>query len=71
MSLKALREAAGLSQSALASASGVSIRMIQHYEQGVKDLSKAQVITALKLAKSLGVTVEQLISPPASDPVHR
>ena len=43
--LKKIREAVGLSQNKLAILSGVSNRMIQHYEQGVKDINKAQVGT--------------------------
>lgn len=38
--LKKYRERAGLSQAQLAEASGVNIRMIQHYEQGDKDIKK-------------------------------
>lgn len=59
--LKRLREASGLSQSGLADKSGVSVRMIQKYEQGVKDINKAQAITVYNLAKTLDVTVENLI----------
>jgi len=60
-SLKALREARGLSQSQLAELSGVSVRMIQKYEQGERDIWKAQAITAYALAVALGVTVEEII----------
>ena len=59
--LKMIREAVGLSQSKLADKSGVSVRMIQHYEQGVKDINKAQVGTVYKLAKALKVNIEDLI----------
>ena len=37
--LKRIRKERGLSQSRLAEASGVNVRMIQHYEQGVKDMA--------------------------------
>ena len=59
--LKRIREKTGLSQSGLAEKSGVNIRMIQYYEQGVKDINKAAVITVLKLADALGVDVRELI----------
>ena len=59
--LKKIREAVGLSQNKLATLSGVSNRMIQHYEQGVKDINKAQVETVYKLAKALKVNIEDLI----------
>lgn len=60
--MRAARMSAGLSQSALAEKSGVSVRMIQYYEQGVKELKKAQAITVLNLARALGCTVEDLIA---------
>ena len=59
--LKKIREAVGLSQNKLATLSGVSNRMIQHYEQGVKDINKAHVGTVYKLAKALKVNIEDLI----------
>lgn len=59
--LKRIREVLTLSQSKLAEASGVSVRMIQHYEQGVKDLNKAQAITVYRLAQALNCTVEDLL----------
>ena len=59
--LKKIREAVGFSQSNLADKSGVSVRMIQHYEQGVKDISNAQLGTVYKLAKALKVNIEDLI----------
>lgn len=61
MKIKEKREAAGMSQSALAQASGVSVRMIQHYEQGAKDINKAAVITVKRLADALGVKMEDII----------
>ena len=61
MNLKKLREERGLSQSQLAKASGVSVRMIQYYEQGVKDISKAQVMTVIALADALGAEVKDVV----------
>lgn len=50
-----------LTQKMLSEKSGVNIRMIQHYEQGVKDINKAQAITVYRLAQALGCTVEDLL----------
>ena len=63
MSLKFTREEAGMSQSELAKASGVNLRLIQHYEQGFKDINKASVITVLKLAEAMGADVYDIINP--------
>lgn len=60
--LKSMREYKGLSQSQLAKASNVSVRMIQHYEQGIKDINKAQVLTVLRLAEALGCDVYEIIN---------
>lgn len=59
--LKEIRIKRNFSQSELAEFSGVSIRMIQSYEQGAKDINKAAAITVYRLASTLGVTVEQLL----------
>ena len=59
--LKRIRESKGLSQSQLSKLSGVNLQMIQKYEQGVKDINKAQVETIYKLAQALECTVEDLI----------
>lgn len=55
------RTLAGFTQAKLSELSGVNIRMIQHYEQGIKDINKAQGITLYKLAKALGCQMEDLI----------
>lgn len=62
--LKALRESRGLSQSELASASGVNLRSIQLYEQGVNDIDKAQVMTLYRLSHIIGCRVEDLMQNP-------
>lgn len=59
--LKKIRIATGLSQFQLAEKSGVSIRMIQHYEQGQKDINKAQAITIYKLSFVLNCQMEDLL----------
>ena len=59
--LSVIRKARGFTQAELAKASGISLRMIQLYEQKQNDISKAQVDTALALCKALGCDVEDLI----------
>lgn len=65
--LKDHRIKKGLSQSQLASASGVSVRMIQYYEQGVKDINKASGETLYKLSNALGCKMEDLIEKEKED----
>lgn len=59
--LKRIREARGLSQAKLAEISGVNVRMIQYYEQGVKDINAAAALTVYRLAQALDSTVEFLL----------
>ena len=59
--LKRIRTAYGCSQSELARMSGVSLRSIQMYEQRNKDINKGQSETILKLARSLGCRIEDLL----------
>ena len=59
--LKRIRTEEGLSQSKLAEASGVNLRMIQHYEQGEKDINRAEGMRLYQLAKALGCTIEDLL----------
>lgn len=62
MNLKRLRSEAGISQSKLSELSGVNLQMIQKYEQGVKDINKAQGETLYKLAQALNCNVENLLN---------
>lgn len=59
--LQIIRKARGFTQPQLSQASGVSIWMIQLYEQKQNDLSKAQAGVVISLAKALGCEVEDLI----------
>lgn len=59
--LQKIRLLSGYSQSQLSHKSGVSLRSIQMYEQGHKDISKASVSTVLSLAKVLGCEIEELL----------
>ena len=59
--LQEIRKARGFTQQQLSDASGVSLRMIQLYEQKQNDISKAQVNVVISLAKALGCDVEDLL----------
>ena len=56
-----IRKARGFTQQQLSKVSGVSLRMIQLYEQKQNDISKAQATVVISLAKALGCEVEDLI----------
>ena len=60
-SLKRQRKSAGLTQHELAERSGVKLRMIQAYEQNYQDISKAEVGSIIRLAKTLSCRVEDLL----------
>lgn len=59
--LKRIRTAAGLSQSQLAESAGISLRTLQHYEQGSREINKAQGILLYKIAHSLNVCIEDIL----------
>jgi DNA-binding Xre family transcriptional regulator len=59
--LKKLRDKRGYSQSKLAELSGVSLRMIQYYEQGANDINTAQAETVYRLAQALECNMEDLL----------
>ena len=61
MKLQEKRKAAGLTQAQLAASSGLSVRTIQHYEQGMLDFNKAAAVTVWRLARALGCQVEDLL----------
>lgn len=63
-SLKKVRLAAGLSQSQLSAATGINVRMIQYYEQGVKDLNAAKLTTLLKLCNALKCSLPDILTDP-------
>ena len=50
-----------LSQSMLAKKSGVNVRIIQSYEQGLRDIGKAQFSTIVKLAEALHCSPTELL----------
>ncbi len=61
MSLKEIRKERGLSQSQLSKLSGVSIRMIQYYEQGRSDINGTAALTVYKLCKALNCSFEDVL----------
>jgi transcriptional regulator with XRE-family HTH domain len=56
--LKELRQAAGMSQQALAVAAGLSVSMVSQLEQGNR--SDPRISTIKALADALGVTLEEM-----------
>ena len=59
--LQYLRKANHMSQSELSELSGVSLRMIQQYEQKRKDINKAGVNTLMALSRVLSCDIEDII----------
>lgn len=61
--LQILRRAAYYSQRTLAEKSGVTLRMIQQYEQRARDINQASASSLLALAQTLGCRMEELLEP--------
>ena len=59
--LKQRRTNCGMSQTQLASDSGVALRQIQLFEQRQRDINNAAAITLLRLSKSLHCSIEDLV----------
>ena len=59
--LQIIRKARGFTQQQLSEVSGVTLRMIQLYEQRQNDINKAQVNVVVSLAHALGCDVEDLL----------
>ncbi|MFQ9126948.1 MAG: helix-turn-helix domain-containing protein [Butyricicoccaceae bacterium] len=49
-------------QSQLAEAAGVNVRMYQKYEQGDRDISKAQLSTLLRICKALSCKLSDIVT---------
>ena len=62
--LKAIRTGRGLTQAQLSQLSGVSLRLIQQYEQKQQDISCAPYNVVFSLCTVLGCTPSDLIDPP-------
>lgn len=59
--LQQKRKAAGLTQRELATRSGLSVRTLQYYEQGVLDINKAAAATVFRLAWALGCEMPDVL----------
>lgn len=59
--LQQIRKVRGMTQKDLSDESGVSLRMVQLYEQRQNDINKAQVEMVLRLAKVLGCGIEDIL----------
>lgn len=64
--LQQKRKDAGYTQRELAVRSGISLRTLQYYDQGVLDINKASASTVYRLALALGCPMEELLTFPAS-----
>lgn len=62
--LKKMRQAKGLSQSQFAEKAEMSVRTLQHYEQGSKDFDHARIGTILKACLVLNCKLEDIIENP-------
>lgn len=60
--LQAARAAAGMSQSKLAKAAGISIRVLQDYERGARDISLAKLATILKVCNALDCRLTDIVT---------
>lgn len=61
MRLKQLRERRGLTQNGLAKTSGVAQAVIHRLEAGTREMEHLSVGVAMRLARTLGVSVDHLI----------
>lgn len=62
--LKNARIRAGLSQSALAKQANVNLRMLQNYEQKVKNIDGAKIETLAALSRVLGCGISDILENP-------
>ncbi|HIV17653.1 MAG TPA: helix-turn-helix transcriptional regulator [Candidatus Alectryocaccobium stercorigallinarum] len=59
--LRLMRKQRGFSQRELAERSGVNIRAIQQYEQRLRDINKASVMSVAAMASAIGCGIEELL----------
>jgi transcriptional regulator with XRE-family HTH domain len=60
--LQTLRQAAGMSQSQLADTAGISVRILQQYESGERNLNGAKLQTLLKICNALKCRLSEIIT---------
>lgn len=59
--LKEIRKSKNMTQSKLSEISGVNLRTLQDYEQGHKDINKAEAMTVYKLSVALNCGIWELL----------
>ena len=59
--IKEVRTAKGLTQKELSEKSGLSIRTLQHYEQGGKNFDHARIDTLLNVCEALDCTLFDIL----------
>ena len=62
--LKRVRLSKGFTQKGLSEATGISLRTIQHWEQGSKDFNQAAAMTVYAVSQALGVDMLDLLDIP-------
>ena len=62
--LQEKRIAAGFSQSQLAKAAGIVVGVLQHYEQGTRQIDGAKIDTLANLAAVLGCKIWDILENP-------
>ena len=62
--LQDIRVERSLSQSQIAEMSGVGVRVLQHYEQGFRDVNGAKLSTLLKLCLALDCRLTDILDDP-------
>lgn len=60
--LKKIRKDREMSQGTLAKQSGVSLRTIQHYEQGTRDINGASLATLCRMSIALRCRISEILS---------
>ena len=59
--LQMIRKGSGMSQNELAKKAEVSVRTLQALETGARNIDKVSVLTALKLARALDCSIEDIL----------
>lgn len=62
MSLQEMRKKKGYSAATLADITGISLRSIQHYESGYRDINTAKLETLCTFALALDCKLENLLT---------
>jgi transcriptional regulator with XRE-family HTH domain len=60
--LQGLRTNAGLTQTQLSELTGISVRVIQSYEQEAKNLNNAKLVTILKICNVLNCKLSDILT---------